>query len=135
MLPFPRKNSQFWINNAIFWPILFNFHRFTFSNWILWWQTKAIWKKLSILLDVKFHEFSFGKIRFLIGFHYSIFGRLQYHFRMEEVLTNDAINPLFVQTYTEMHFLFDRCSAISALSRGICHASITPTISDKENLW
>ena len=28
-----------------------------------------MWKKLSILLDVKFHEFSFGKIRFLIGFH------------------------------------------------------------------
>ena len=28
-----------------------------------------MWKKLSILLDDKFHEFSFGKIIFLIGFH------------------------------------------------------------------
>ena len=26
-------------------------------------------KKLSIILDVKFHEFSFSKIRFLIGIH------------------------------------------------------------------
>ena len=40
-----------------------------FLNWILWWETKALWKKLSVLLDDKFHEFSFGKIRFLIGFH------------------------------------------------------------------
>ena len=28
-----------------------------------------MWKKLSILLVGKFHEFSFRKIRFLIGFH------------------------------------------------------------------
>ena len=35
----------------------------------MWWETKAIWEKLRILLDDKFHEFSFGKIRFLIGFH------------------------------------------------------------------
>ena len=40
-----------------------------FLDWILWWETKAIWKKLSILFDDKFPEFSFGKIRFLIGFH------------------------------------------------------------------
>ena len=40
-----------------------------FLNWILWWQTKAIWKKLSKLLDIKFHEFWFGKVRFLISFH------------------------------------------------------------------
>ena len=40
-----------------------------FLDWILWWQTKGVWKKLSILLDDKFHEFSFGKIRFSIGFH------------------------------------------------------------------
>ena len=41
-----------------------------FLNWILWWETKAIWKKLSILLDDKVHEFSFGKIRFFLGFHF-----------------------------------------------------------------
>ena len=35
----------------------------------MWWETKAICKKLSILLDDKFHKFSFGKIRFLISFH------------------------------------------------------------------
>ena len=40
-----------------------------FLNWILWWETTAMWKKLSILLVGKFHEFSFGKTRFLIGFH------------------------------------------------------------------
>ena len=34
-----------------------------FFNWNLWWETKAIWKKLSILLDDKFHEFSLGKIK------------------------------------------------------------------------
>ena len=28
-----------------------------------------MWKKLSILLVGKFHEFLFGKTRFLIGFH------------------------------------------------------------------
>ena len=25
-----------------------------FLNWILWWETKAKWKKLSIILDGKF---------------------------------------------------------------------------------
>ena len=28
-----------------------------------------MWKKLTILLDDKFPEFSFGEIRFLIGFY------------------------------------------------------------------
>ena len=41
-----------------------------FLDLILWWETKAIWKKLSILLDGKFPEFLFGKIRFSIGFHF-----------------------------------------------------------------
>ena len=40
-----------------------------FLNWILWWEITVIWKKLSIVLVGKFHEFSFGKTRFLIGFH------------------------------------------------------------------
>ena len=40
-----------------------------FLNWILWLETKAIRKKLRILLDDKFHEFLFGKMIFLIGFH------------------------------------------------------------------
>ena len=50
-------------------PLSLIFTALLFLNWILWWETKAIWKKLSILLDDKFHEFSFGKIIFLIGFH------------------------------------------------------------------
>ena len=40
-----------------------------FLNWILWCEIKVIWKKLSLTLGGKFPEFSFGKIRFWIGFH------------------------------------------------------------------
>ena len=35
-----------------------------FLDCILWWQTKPIRKRLDILLYVKFHQFSLGKIKF-----------------------------------------------------------------------
>jgi len=40
-----------------------------FSNWILWLETKVIWKKHGILQDGKFLVFSFGEIRFLFCFN------------------------------------------------------------------
>ena len=50
-------------------PFCLIFTGLLFLNWILWWETKAVGKKLSTLLDDEFHEFSFGIIRILIGFY------------------------------------------------------------------
>ena len=54
---------------AYFDPFCSIFTGLLFLNLILWWETKAIWKQLSILLDDKVHKPLFGKIRFLIGFY------------------------------------------------------------------
>ena len=46
MLPFPQKNSQFWINNAIFWsicPILTGLP----SKFVSWWTASC--KSLSLM--------------------------------------------------------------------------------------
>ena len=49
---------------AYFCPFCPIFIGLLFLNSILWWETKAIWKKLCIFQDDKCYEFSFGKNRF-----------------------------------------------------------------------
>jgi len=85
------------------WLILTHFFQFWlvyFFNWILWWETKWYWnnfyKIYSVLLDDKFPEFTFDKIKFFDWFSlftYSINGHLLYHFRMEEVHTSPSLSP------------------------------------------
>ena len=70
-----------------------------FSNCILWWATKAMWRKLSILLGEKFPEFSFGKNQVFDWFSFaqSILRYLQYHFRTEEVCKDRICTSIMSQ--------------------------------------
>ena len=62
---FWTKSCQFLINNEILWPIWSFFTGLLSFNWILWWQTNVI-RKLIILLDSKFPEFSFYQNKYLV---------------------------------------------------------------------
>ena len=68
-MPFGRKNGQFQSKMPYFGSLCSILTGLLFLIWNLWREIKVISKIPKILLDDKFPEFSFGKIRFFADFN------------------------------------------------------------------
>ena len=75
-----------------------------------------MWKKLSILLVGKFHEFSFGKTRFLIGFYLHTLWAFAVSFRNGgSTIRLKFFSFSFEAVFSALEEIFITCSSLISL--------------------